>query len=56
MTSMARSALVSAVRPGIRFRELFRQVDIDPQGAPDATKKAHGGPVESKPQVRCAPF
>ena len=36
---------VGHVRPGIRFRDLLKQLDIDPRGAPD-TPVLHGGPVE----------
>ncbi|WP_395001270.1 YqgE/AlgH family protein [Sphingomonas sp.] len=36
---------VGHVRPGIRFRDLLKQLDIDPAGAPD-TPVLHGGPVE----------
>jgi putative transcriptional regulator len=36
---------VGHVRAGIRFRDLLRQLDIDPAGAPDRDV-LHGGPVE----------
>ncbi len=36
---------VGHVRPGIRFRDLLKQLDIDPAGAPDCAV-LHGGPVE----------
>ena len=36
---------IGHIHPGIRFRDLLRQVDIDPRGAPDAPV-LHGGPVE----------
>ena len=36
---------VGHTRTGIRFRDLLKQLDIDPRGAPDAAV-LHGGPVE----------
>ena len=46
MTRMARSASASATSaPGLRFRGLLKQLDIDPGEAPDCAVH-HGGPVE----------
>ncbi len=36
---------IGHTRAGIRFRDLLRQLDIDPAGAPDR-EVLHGGPVE----------
>ncbi len=36
---------ISHLRAGISFRQLLKQLDIDPAGVPDATVH-HGGPME----------